>query len=165
MASVPAAEVTLSLVGHWGEMWLFSSLILGVRRKELLEDLPTLLLIGSFCPEQHLIFTFQQRTKEWIPSTGRQWSGREFNIARLLRPTQVPLPKATEGTQRPFLHKVLMRIILSPGFGTSLKNKIEIVILESWCSILVAHDRRQGVFLMLDTNQKVCSCNRPAWHV
>lgn len=43
MANIPAAEVTLSLVGHQGEMWRFSSIILGVRRKELLEDVPTLI--------------------------------------------------------------------------------------------------------------------------
>lgn len=41
MANVPGAKVTGSLVGHQGEMWLFSSLILGVRRKELLVDMPT----------------------------------------------------------------------------------------------------------------------------
>lgn len=35
MANMLAAEVTLSLLGHQGEMWLFSSLILGVRKREV----------------------------------------------------------------------------------------------------------------------------------
>ena len=51
MANIPAAEVTLNLAGHQGEMWLFSALIPGVRKKELLQDMPTLILIWLFLPQ------------------------------------------------------------------------------------------------------------------
>lgn len=50
MANIPAAEVTLNLAGHQGELWLFSSLILGVRKKELLQDMPTLFDLAFSAP-------------------------------------------------------------------------------------------------------------------
>lgn len=51
MANIPAAEVTLNLAGHQGELWLFSSLIPGVRKKEQLQDMPALILIWLFLPQ------------------------------------------------------------------------------------------------------------------
>jgi hypothetical protein len=60
MANILAAEVRLNLLGHRGEMWLFSSLILGMRGKELLEEMPNLTCL--FLPQEVLdIYTSSKR--------------------------------------------------------------------------------------------------------
>lgn len=53
------------------------------KKKELLEEMLTLILIWLFLPQAVLdiyISANEQRKKPWIPSTGRQWSGRELTM-------------------------------------------------------------------------------------